>query len=576
MNTAIYFPVSSVSAVVGRHKFRDANETLEEIIRRYKLKQKIVIPVQEENKIIVEKVGNWNDEDKQKIEKCDKEEQSRILCDRGTLVETRFTEVIDSKPKEIEIVNEFISPQELEASDKESNEVSDEKSDEVSDEKTDKESDKVSDKVSDEKTDEVSTITEFVVETNTSEDDKITTEVTKTIETTPTVEDEKVTIAEQISELTIEDISNELLNIDHKLTSFKFVNNIPEKFKNNKSLQFLDVCEDVILWHLLFNEIRQSNVYKMLELYAEKNDIKIPTITNESFEKIKTIIFNHVLNGKYSKYQKIVNDKNSTLYNLIMLIWNTYGQVNLYTIDEDGNYRTVCRSYHNHAKVSLLLIKDKTNVTCGFVKSLPALLNVRKFCDICMATTSSSNHEEICLPNYKPSLIIPDTTGIVKNQTYSIILDTTNYSEIYEHFCSIFPGYRIDTTKIQCSHNFDDFTMSGITDYTIRNKDDEIVGIIEFKNRKNNIFPRDKLVRYCYDLDQLACYYKLLSKRHKIKIVCLIQRSENGQTAINFFPVSDMKKRWNIIYEKLLQVVPKYKQKLEELRSKLSSPNITT
>lgn len=548
MNIAIYFPVSSVSAIIGRHKFRDANKTLEEIIRTYKLKQKIVIPVQEENKIIVEKVGNWNDEDKQKIEECDKEEQSRILCDRGTLVETRFTEVIDSKPKEIEIVNEFISPQELEVSDKES--------------------DKESDEVSDEKTDEVSTITESVVETNTNEDDKITTEVTKTIETT--------SIAEQISELVIEDISNELLNIDHKLTSFKFVNNIPEKFKNNKSLQFLDVCEDVILWHLLFNEIRQSCVYKMLELYAEKNDIKIPTITNESFEKIKTIIFNHILNGKYSKYQKIVNDKNSTLYNLIMLIWNTYGQVNLYTIDEDGKYRTVCRSYHNHAKVSLLLIKDKTNVTCGFVKSLPALLNVRKFCDICMATTSSSNHEEICLPNYKPSLIIPDTTGIVKNQTYSVILDTTNYSEIYEHFCNTFPGYRIDTIKVRCSHNFDDFTMSGITDYTIRNKDDEIVGIIEFKNRKDNIFPRKKLTDWRYDLDQLACYYKLLSKRHKIKIVCLIQRGENGRTSIDFFPVSDMKKRWNIIYEKLLQVVPKYKQKLEELRSKLSSPNITT
>lgn len=97
--------------------------------------------------------------------------------------------------------------------------------------------------------------------------------------------------------------------------------------------------------------------------------------------------------------------------------------------------------------------------------------------------------------------------------------------------------------------------LIGMMDGILLNRDNQIVGVVEIKNRLRGFFDDKKLEGYQYDIDQLMCYHKLLGECSETLI--LVQ-SCNGNIKLSIYDKNYMEERWNSCLESIHTAIEKY------------------
>lgn len=116
------------------------------------------------------------------------------------------------------------------------------------------------------------------------------------------------------------------------------------------------------------------------------------------------------------------------------------------------------------------------------------------------------------------------------------------------------PIYNYDNENKHYFYDFDTFVLGGKIDCLLK-EGDKIVGIYEFKNRQKSFFSDHKLMTYRYDIDQLMCYFIIMSNLgHKIEKLAIVQQCNGEIKQTNYTP-EFLQKRWNKLLPQLQKVV---------------------
>ena len=154
-----------------------------------------------------------------------------------------------------------------------------------------------------------------------------------------------------------------------------------------------------------------------------------------------------------------------------------------------------------------------------------------------------------------------------------IALEETALDELNRIFEEQDKPYRARRHKKPYRTMIDGIELSGVVDALIYDFDDNVIGVVEIKNRLHGIFCDDKLESYMYDIDQLMCYHKLLGKSSEILILAQLC---NGKLKYTEYDKNYMDRRWNSIRNYIKGAVDRYREIEKEYKEKSNEENIDT
>lgn len=97
--------------------------------------------------------------------------------------------------------------------------------------------------------------------------------------------------------------------------------------------------------------------------------------------------------------------------------------------------------------------------------------------------------------------------------------------------------------------------LMGIFDGLLVDEDQNVVGVVEIKNRLRGFFGESKLMDYMYDIDQLMCYHKLLGGQSKIH---MLVQCHNGSLKVTEYDKEFMDQRWDECLDELHDAIDDY------------------
>lgn len=161
-----------------------------------------------------------------------------------------------------------------------------------------------------------------------------------------------------------------------------------------------------------------------------------------------------------------------------------------------------------------------------------------------------------------------EPTHVVKNQVEHVVLPTQQLaiargvaleSCVLDQLNQYFIDNNMEFSAIRDDSlyrtSIEGLELIGMVDGILLNKNRQVVGVVEIKNRLRGFFDDKKLEDYRYDIDQLMCYHKLLGDCSETLI--LVQCC-NGNIKLSMFDKEYMDKRWDDCLESIHTAVKKY------------------
>lgn len=143
-----------------------------------------------------------------------------------------------------------------------------------------------------------------------------------------------------------------------------------------------------------------------------------------------------------------------------------------------------------------------------------------------------------------------------------IALENTALEELNEMLAVQGSGMTVRPHSSVHVKEVDGVTIVGQVDGLIYDDDDNLVGVVEIKNRLRGFFNEAKLESYKYDIDQLMCYHQLFLKSRPA--THMLVQCYNGKLQVTTYDGQYMETRWNNVLPQLTRAISRYHQLLDQ------------